>query len=119
MCISQIEGDLKLTIAEGGTHTHFLLSHSIPLFYSATPATCPASHSFTYRLPLKFDDGGHLRGLPPTYEVDFRGVPGLRAIVRYWITVKLSRKKIWKRKEVYVMTSLPELVDRLLNMTLF
>lgn len=103
--MSQIEGDLKLTIAEGGTNSIPFLSHSIPLFYSATGSTCPAVHAFSYRLPLKFDDDGHSRGLPPTYEVNFRGVPGLRAVVRYWITVKLVRKKIWKRKEMYVTSA--------------
>ncbi|KAF9510684.1 hypothetical protein BS47DRAFT_1299907 [Hydnum rufescens UP504] len=95
-----IEGDMKLLIAEGGTITHPLLSVSIPLFYSTTPTTCSETHPFSCRLPTRFDDSGTQRPLPPTYEVNFPGVPGIRAAVRYWMTVRLVRKKIWRRKEL-------------------
>lgn len=87
-------------IAEGGHITHPLLSHSIPLFFSASPAPCPVQHAFSFRLPPRFEDEGTQRPLPPTYEVNFSGVPGIRAVVRYWMTIKLVRKKLWKRKEV-------------------
>ena len=97
---TQIEGDMKLVIAEGGTIVHPLLSVSIPLLYSATPVACPETHPFSCRLPIRFDDSGVQRPLPPTYEVNFPGIPGIRAAVRYWMTVKFVRKKVWRRKEL-------------------
>jgi len=90
---------MKLVIAEGGTATHQLLSHTIPLFYSATPSRCAERYTFAYRLPPRFDDEGARRALPPTYEVNLPGVPGVRAVVRYSITVNFTRQKLWKRKE--------------------
>src|SRR6266849_819108 len=90
---------MKLVIAEGGATTHQVLSHTIPLFYSATPNRCSDRYTFAYRLPPRFDDENVRRPLPPTYEVNFTGVPGVRAVVRYSITVKFMRQKLWKRKE--------------------
>ncbi|KAF8320360.1 hypothetical protein DL93DRAFT_1835567 [Clavulina sp. PMI_390] len=99
----KIEGEMKLVIAEGGSSVTPLLSHTIPLFFSASPTTCPATHTFSYRLPPRFEDGDTRRALPPTYEVNFSGVPGVRAEVRYFITIKLVRQKLWKRKESLVI----------------
>ena len=90
---------MKLVIAEGGAITHSLLSHRIPLFYSATPSRCSGRYTFAFRLPSHFDDEDTRRPLPPTYEVNFTGVPGLRAVVRYSIIINFSRQKLWKRKE--------------------
>ena len=64
-----------------------LLRHAKPLFRPV------------YRLPPRFDGENVRRPLPPTYEVNFTGVPGVRAVVRYSITVKFIRQKLWKWKE--------------------
>ncbi|KAG8928412.1 hypothetical protein FRC02_006932 [Tulasnella sp. 418] len=106
----KIEGKLKLEIAEGGTHSAVFLDQDISLYpKDDTDAQCPSILPFAYALPTTYhEDQPHAPGdpapppikrpLPPSYECEFDGVPGLRAQVRYMIRVEVTRKKIWKRK---------------------
>ncbi|KDQ20140.1 hypothetical protein BOTBODRAFT_51476 [Botryobasidium botryosum FD-172 SS1] len=96
----EIEGAMKLSIAEGGKVKHSLLHISLPLYDAATSNTpCPSTLNFRQIIPTTYNDNGNQRPLPPTYEVHLPGVPGLRATVKYTINVTIVRKKFWNRKE--------------------
>lgn len=67
--------------------------------------------SFSYTLPLTFDEepprianepvpvGTVQRQLPPTYLVQYDGIPGIRAEVKYAIKVHVERKRFWNLKK--------------------
>lgn len=115
----QIQGKLKLEIAEGGQSTQVFLDHDINLHDASAPSTsrtaaastCPSMLPFSYTLPLTFTEdpppippppnpGPVERQLPPTYIVHYEGIPGVRAEVKYSIKVQVERKRFLGLKKV-------------------
>ncbi|KAG8916719.1 hypothetical protein FRC00_014478, partial [Tulasnella sp. 408] len=115
----QIQGKLKLEIAEGGQTTQVFLDHDISLHDASAPSTsrtaatstCPSMLPFSYTLPLTFTEdpppippppnpGPVERQLPPTYTVHYEGIPGVRAEVKYSIKILVERKRFLGLKKV-------------------
>ncbi|KAG8945482.1 hypothetical protein FRC04_000767 [Tulasnella sp. 424] len=120
----QIQGKMKLEIAEGGQTTQLFLDHDINLHDASASApstsrtsatsTCPSMLPFSYTLPLTFTEdpppippppnpGPVERQLPPTYSVNYEGIPGVRAEVKYTIKVLVERKRFLGLKKVQII----------------
>ncbi|KXN88093.1 hypothetical protein AN958_07552 [Leucoagaricus sp. SymC.cos] len=64
------------------------------ILWSSTSKGCqsPCQLRFSVRLPATFrDDSGEERPIPPTYAVDFHGVPGLFVRVSYFMQILIRR----------------------------
>lgn len=96
----QLEGHLKLTIAEGGKKTRRLFRAEHTIWRRAGPhgARSPRTLNFVVPMPSAYTDStGAARALPPSYQVIFPGVPGLFADSVYTLTVRVlrARKVLW------------------------
>lgn len=101
LTIVQLDGHLKLTIAEGGKKTKSLFS-STHIIWSRSPHTppCPESLPFVIAMPYTYTDNDRVRPLPPSYQVIFPGVPGLFAHSVYNVTVRVTRERRLLRRKV-------------------
>lgn len=109
----QITGKIKLDISEGGTSAFTFLEHVIKLYTSAdqpnASGACPSMLTFAYTLPTTYTENPTIdspeaieRALPPTYQIAYDGVPGMRAQVRYVIKFKVDRKRLWKLTQTHM-----------------
>ncbi|KAG8852944.1 hypothetical protein FRB96_008463 [Tulasnella sp. 330] len=113
----RITGKIKLDISEGGTSSFAFLEHTIKLYNTAdrpdASRTCPSMLTFSYTLPTTYTENSTIdspeaieRALPPTYQIAYDGVPGMRAEVKYAIKFKVDRKRLWKLTQT-LMLSVP------------
>ncbi|KAG8907260.1 hypothetical protein FRB99_004954 [Tulasnella sp. 403] len=110
--VLKIQGKLKLELIEGGSSTQLFLDHSATLYPlpSQQSRSCPSLLSFSYTLPLTFDELSPpnpadpssrdpvpvQRLLPPTFSTRYDGVPGgMRADIKYSIKIIIERKRWW------------------------
>ncbi|EIN12657.1 hypothetical protein PUNSTDRAFT_130913 [Punctularia strigosozonata HHB-11173 SS5] len=90
----KIEGCLKMQeLAEMGKALHTLCLDKAVLWRKGTSPSCPASLSFSLRLPPTFSDGKDNYPLPPSYECKMTGVPGFYASTTYSVTASVVRSK--------------------------
>lgn len=99
----QLEGHLKLTIAEGGKKTRQLFKAEHTIWRAGGGAQeCPRMLNFVVPMPSAYTDStGVSRALPPSYQILFPGVPGLFADSVYTLTVRVRRARtllrVWRR----------------------
>ncbi|KAG9022996.1 hypothetical protein FRB95_013869 [Tulasnella sp. JGI-2019a] len=112
--ILRITGKIKLDISEGGMSTYAFLEHAEKLYNSAdyqpNASTCPSMLTFSYTLPTAYTEHSTdspeplERALPPTYEVAYDGIPGMRVAVKYTIKFRVERKRLWKLTQTHELS---------------
>ncbi|KAI0248603.1 hypothetical protein BJV78DRAFT_1131125 [Lactifluus subvellereus] len=97
----RVEGRLRLASLEGGSadYSFFHVSHDV-WKSNGGGGTCPSMFPFEFVLPDVFMDNGHLRPLPPTYDIAHTDSTDIRAQCSYLIKVIVQRKgsklALWK-----------------------
>ncbi|KAJ3767559.1 hypothetical protein FB446DRAFT_696162 [Lentinula raphanica] len=107
----KVEGRIKLTIsgANAASKTMKIVDEQYELWSSsqtshsstsATTSTCPRVIPFSTILPPTFKDGDREYPLPPSYEVNFTGIPGLYAKCTYAIrAIVKTHGPLWDHKQ--------------------
>ena len=92
---------MSLGNAEGGATRQTLLSREIVVWQSISPSqTCPEILPFEFTMPPTYQDAGHTRPLPPSFDFFPPGVTGFFAKCEYKLTVKAKKIRnlvFWKR----------------------
>lgn len=79
--------------------------------FAPVPGSCPYSFTFKTTLPTQYTEepDGEAYPLPPSFDETLDGIPGFRCVVRYAISVRVTRvrdmrvkslRAQWKRKTV-------------------
>ena len=93
-----------LAIAEGGEAERVLVSEVHELWRKRGSASCPTIVGFCVPFPLSYVDERGNNALPPTFDAQFFGVPGLLAQTSYSLSVLVTRPRLtaWKKQQRYV-----------------
>ncbi|KAF8823180.1 hypothetical protein HHX47_DHR10000253 [Lentinula edodes] len=105
--VLKVEGRIKLNIsgANAASKTVKTVDEQYELWSCQTPnssisSTCPRLIPFSTILPPTFKDGNHEYPLPPSYEVNFTGIPGLYAKCTYTIrAIVKTHGSFWDHKQ--------------------
>ncbi|TFK52166.1 hypothetical protein OE88DRAFT_1718201 [Heliocybe sulcata] len=102
----KLDCKLSLSVAEGFNTSTSLMSESFTLWENDRIHSRSCPYTFAFDLPMptegRMDDMPRPVSLPPSYNVDFAGVPGLYADSAYTITVTVTESKstgLFKRKK--------------------
>ncbi|KAJ3570108.1 hypothetical protein NP233_g4618 [Leucocoprinus birnbaumii] len=91
--VLEIFGKVETMSSDGGAKTTTVIDNRRILWSdSLKNGRCPCQIEFSVRLPATFrDDHGEERPLPPTYSVDFHGIPALYVRTSYFIQMLITR----------------------------
>lgn len=84
---------MALTIAEGGTVVHNVLSSKHTVWSATSGQACPRTLPVMCAFPTTYKDGQRNRPLPAAYNVSFPGVPGLHVASQYTLSVVVKQKR--------------------------
>jgi hypothetical protein len=108
----QLDGVLKITIANGGVaKTPFLIAkRTIWTNEGSLYEMCPSSLPFEWALPSMYQERGESFPLPPSYEIIYPGDPKVDISCDYTLTIEavknqiiplLKRRKRWTYRFLY------------------
>lgn len=91
--VLEIFGKVETMSSDGGAKTTTVVNNRRVLWSDCQKnGQCPSQIEFSVRLPTTFrDDQGEERPLPPTYAVDFHGIPALYVRTSYFIQFLIAR----------------------------
>lgn len=94
-----------MAISDGGNDQKSLFCQTDVLWTKSESATaCPETLSFRVHFPSTMMVGTQTRPLPPSYQYDFSGVPGLSIGCLYTLTILIKSKwklNAWGTKKKY------------------
>ncbi|KAJ7643877.1 hypothetical protein FB45DRAFT_896328 [Roridomyces roridus] len=91
---AKLQARMEVTTSESGIMVTKFLNETLLLWSasaSSSTSSCPASLSFTFRLPTSVQLGGVVGPLPPSYGAKFNGYPALFAQSAYILTISITR----------------------------
>ncbi|TCD70789.1 hypothetical protein EIP91_001820 [Steccherinum ochraceum] len=102
----KLEGRQTVTVVDGGLELVQLFDLSQTVWSkrgeNASSSPCAAVLPFSIPFPRGYNDGRGLKPLPPTFDAQFPGAPGIYVECKYSFTVTVSKSGLggWKRQKI-------------------
>ncbi|EPQ51099.1 hypothetical protein GLOTRDRAFT_49369 [Gloeophyllum trabeum ATCC 11539] len=90
--VVSLEGKLSMTVSEGFSETRNLLSESLTIWDG--DGECPYRFPFDLPIPASCRMGDAHPPSPPSYQMEFPGVPGLFVKVEYTLVIAVTERTL-------------------------